>query len=127
MAAGVAVARQRRVAVDAHVGVAAAVHQAPHVPAAFVPRPLDENCWNACVATALGRAYLAASDSVFLRGHAALTAELESRLGAMSGTASATRPVMGLSRHLFSRGWPLRVPARVAWPGANRFAFVTDT
>jgi hypothetical protein len=58
---------------------------APHVPQQFAERPLDENCWNACVATALGRAYLAASDSIFLRGHAALCAELERRLGAMSG------------------------------------------
>jgi hypothetical protein len=68
--------------------MAAWLHErvAPHVPGGFVARPLDENCWNACVATALGRAYLAASDSVFLRGHAALCGELESRLGGMTGT-----------------------------------------
>jgi hypothetical protein len=68
--------------------MAAWLHErvAPHVPPAFVERPIDENCWNACVATALGRAYLAASDSVFLRGHAMLAGELERRAGAMSGT-----------------------------------------
>jgi len=68
--------------------MAAWLHErvAPHVPSVFVARPLDENCWNACVAIALGRAYLAASDSVFLRGHTALCSELESRSGTMTGT-----------------------------------------
>jgi len=51
--------------------------------------------------------------------------DLEAALGAMSGTASATRPVMGISRHLFSRGWRSRVPARIAWPLAAAAALLT--
>jgi hypothetical protein len=57
----------------------------PSVPAAFVPRPLDENCWNACVAAALGRAYVVGTDPLFLRAHETLIGELESRLGPDSG------------------------------------------
>jgi hypothetical protein len=39
------------------------------VPAGFLPRRLDENSWNACVAWALGRAYAIATDPVFLHDH----------------------------------------------------------
>jgi hypothetical protein len=59
---------------------------APAIPPGFVNRPLDENCWNACVAAALGRAYLVSTDPLFLRGHQMLMDSLGSRVGSMSGT-----------------------------------------
>jgi hypothetical protein len=59
---------------------------APAIPPAFVNRPLDENCWNACVAAALGRAFVVSTDPVFLRGHQMIMSALESRVGSMSGT-----------------------------------------
>ena len=59
---------------------------APAIPQGFVSRPLDENCWNACVATALGRAYVVSTDPVFLRVHQAVMSALDSRVGSMSGT-----------------------------------------
>jgi hypothetical protein len=59
---------------------------APALHHGFVTRPRDENCWNACVATALGRAYLVSTDPVFLRGHETLLTALDGRVGPMSGT-----------------------------------------
>ncbi len=53
----------------------------PHVPNGFLPRVLDENCWNALVATALGRAYRASTGPVFLVGNVAILEELERRSG----------------------------------------------
>ena len=47
---------------------------APAIPPGFVTRPLDENCWNACVAAALGRAYVVSTDPVFLRAHQTIMA-----------------------------------------------------
>ena len=41
--------------------------------------------------------------------------ELEAALGAMSGTASATRPVGGLSRTLIPRRWRKRLTGPVVW------------
>lgn len=49
-------------------------------PQAFTPRPMDENCWNACVAVALGRAYVVATDPRFLDGHEEIMGELRRRL-----------------------------------------------
>ncbi|HEY0714130.1 MAG TPA: hypothetical protein VGF45_15725, partial [Polyangia bacterium] len=57
----------------------------PAIPNGFVSRPYDENCWNACAATALGRAYLVSTDPSFLRAHQAILAKLDARVGAMSG------------------------------------------
>jgi hypothetical protein len=59
---------------------------APAIPPGFVNRPLDENCWNACVAAALGRAFVVSTDPVFLRGHQMMLSALESKVGSMSGT-----------------------------------------
>jgi hypothetical protein len=58
---------------------------APAIPHAFVSRPSDENCWNACAAAALGRAYIVATDPIFLRAHQAIMSKLDTRIGAMSG------------------------------------------
>jgi hypothetical protein len=58
---------------------------APSIPQQFVPRPSDENCWNACVATALGKAYIVATDPAFLRAHQTIMAKLDARVGTMSG------------------------------------------
>jgi hypothetical protein len=48
-------------------------------PRELVSRPMDENAWNACVAAALGRAYVVATDTVFFDGHQAIIAELDRR------------------------------------------------
>lgn len=58
---------------------------APAIPPGFVSRPSDENCWNACVAAALGRAYVVATDPTFLRAHQAIMTKIDGRIGAMSG------------------------------------------
>jgi hypothetical protein len=58
---------------------------APAIPREFVARPMDENCWNACVAAALGRAYVVATDPTFLRAHQTIMQKLDGRIGAMSG------------------------------------------
>ena len=52
---------------------------APIVPTAFLPRRLDENTWNACVAWALGRAYVISTDPLFLRAYSEIMDELERR------------------------------------------------
>jgi hypothetical protein len=49
---------------------------APH---AFISRPMDENCWNACVATALGRAFVASTDPSFFDAHQDILVELDRR------------------------------------------------
>ena len=46
---------------------------------AFTSRRLDENSWNACVAWSLGRAYVIATDPVFLEGYTAILDEIERR------------------------------------------------
>jgi hypothetical protein len=48
-------------------------------PRSFVPRPMDENVWNACVAAALGRAYVASTDPSFLDAHQNILGELDRR------------------------------------------------
>ena len=59
---------------------------APALPEGFVPRAMDENCWNACVAAALGKAYVASTDPAFLRAHQTIMNKLDARVGTMSGT-----------------------------------------
>ena len=59
---------------------------APALPDGFVPRSMDENCWNACVAAALGQGYMIATDPVFLRAHQAIMNRLDAQVGTMSGT-----------------------------------------
>jgi hypothetical protein len=49
-------------------------------PPGFVPRPMDENTWNACAAAALGRAFVASTDPRFFDAHQAIMAELDGRL-----------------------------------------------
>jgi hypothetical protein len=48
-------------------------------PPAFVRRRMDESCWNACVAWALGRAYVVSTDPAFLTAYGALIDELHRR------------------------------------------------
>jgi hypothetical protein len=59
---------------------------APALPDGFVSRPIDENCWNACVAAALGKAYVVATDPSFLRAHQTIMSKLDARVGTMAGT-----------------------------------------
>jgi hypothetical protein len=59
---------------------------APALPDGFVQRSLDENCWNACVASALGRAYVVATDPAFLRVHQTIMNKLDARVGTLTGT-----------------------------------------
>ena len=49
------------------------------VPAGFSPRRLDENTWNACVAWALGKAYVVSTDPVFMQAYSDVMDELERR------------------------------------------------
>ncbi|HXU61273.1 MAG TPA: hypothetical protein VN962_06190 [Polyangia bacterium] len=49
------------------------------VPRAFTPRRLDENCWNACVAWALGRAYAVSTEPAFLEAYTAIVDEVDRR------------------------------------------------
>jgi hypothetical protein len=48
-------------------------------PRALVPRPLDENSWNALVAAALGRAFVVSTDPTFLDAYQAIMSELDQR------------------------------------------------
>ncbi len=48
-------------------------------PRSFTSRRRDENCWNACVAWALGRAYVVSTDPGLLEGYTAILDELERR------------------------------------------------
>lgn len=52
----------------------------PAIPPGFVKRARDENCWNACVAALLGRAYVIATETRFLDAYRAIRAELDRRL-----------------------------------------------
>ena len=62
---------------------------APAIPHGFVKRALDERCWNACVATLLGRAYVVSTEASFLDGYRAIRAELERRNGDPASAAAA--------------------------------------
>jgi hypothetical protein len=64
---------------------------APIVPTAFLPRRLDENTWNACVAWALGRAYVVSTDPLFLRAYSEIMDELERRDSDRDGALSRDR------------------------------------
>jgi hypothetical protein len=64
-------------------------------PRGFVRRPMDENAWNACTATALGRAFVVSTDPTFFDAHQAIMAELDRRssdggLGRQPGFAGET-------------------------------------
>jgi hypothetical protein len=65
------------------------------VPAAFIPRRLDENTWNACAAWALGRAYVVSTDPVFMRAYTELMDELERRDPDRDGALGRDRSVRG--------------------------------
>ena len=52
---------------------------APAVPKAFVTRARDENCWNACVAAVIGRAYVVSTDPVLLDAYRAICGEIARR------------------------------------------------
>jgi hypothetical protein len=65
------------------------------VPPAFVRRRQDENTWNACVAWALGRAYVISTDPVFLQAHSEIMDELERRDGDRDGAISRDRTLKG--------------------------------
>jgi hypothetical protein len=49
------------------------------VPSGFQARRLDENSWNACVAWALGRAYVVSTDPVFMQAYTEIVDEIERR------------------------------------------------
>jgi hypothetical protein len=64
---------------------------APIAPELFLPRALDENTWNACVAWMLGRAYVIATDPVFLEAYFAIMDELEQRDADRTGALGRDR------------------------------------
>ncbi|MBC8132610.1 MAG: hypothetical protein H7X95_06485 [Deltaproteobacteria bacterium] len=49
------------------------------IPMGFATRARDENCWNACVAAVMGRAYVVSTDPVFLERHRIICSELARR------------------------------------------------
>jgi hypothetical protein len=63
----------------------------PVTPPAFVPRRQDENTWNACAAWALGRAYVVATDPVFMQAYTEIMDELERRDGDRDGALGRDR------------------------------------
>jgi hypothetical protein len=63
----------------------------PIAPAAFTPRRQDENTWNACVAWALGQAYVASTDPVFMQAYTEIMDELERRDGDRDGALCRDR------------------------------------
>jgi hypothetical protein len=54
---------------------------AAHAPRALLPRALDEHCWNGCVAAALGRAFLVATDPTLFEAHERMVRLLDERAG----------------------------------------------
>jgi hypothetical protein len=64
---------------------------APVVPQTFVPRRLDENVWNACVAWAMGKAYVVSTDPVFMQAYSEIMDELERRDGDRDGALGRDR------------------------------------
>jgi hypothetical protein len=58
------------------------------LPQAFVPRPMDENTWNACAAATLGYAFSISTDTAFFDAYKALMDELDLRaeVGALGRT-----------------------------------------
>lgn len=63
------------------------------VPAGFSPRRLDENTWNACVAWALGKAYVVSTDPVFMQAYSDVMDELERRDSDRDGALGRDRIV----------------------------------
>jgi len=59
---------------------------AAHFPQGFLPRPQDENCWNACVAVAAGRAYVISHDERFYSCHNEIIEELVRRAQLTGGS-----------------------------------------
>jgi len=64
---------------------------APIVPHGLLPRRQDENTWNACVAWALGQAYVASTDPAFMQGYTEIMDELERRDGDRDGALGRDR------------------------------------
>jgi len=69
----------------------------PHAPPGIIARATDESAWNACVAIALGRSYVVATDPVFFDSHQAILAGLEARsngggVGRTAGSPPETLP-----------------------------------
>ena len=63
------------------------------VPDGFVPRRLDEHCWNACVAWALGRAYVVSTERSFLVAYTEIMDELDRRDTDRDGALGRDRTV----------------------------------
>jgi hypothetical protein len=63
----------------------------PIVPPGFVARRMDENTWNACVAWAMGKAYVVSTDPVFLTAYSEIMDELERRDGDRDGALGRDR------------------------------------
>jgi hypothetical protein len=63
------------------------------VPRVFQARRLDENSWNACVAWALGRAYLISTDPVFMEAYTEIVDEIERRDTDRDGALGRDRTV----------------------------------
>ena len=62
-------------------------------PPGFVARRLEENTWNACVAWALGRAYVLSTDPAFLHAYSGVMDELERRDTDRDGAIARDRSV----------------------------------
>jgi hypothetical protein len=62
-------------------------------PKAFISRRLDENTWNACVAWALGRAYVVSTDPGFMESYSEVMDELEHRDADHDGALGRDRTV----------------------------------
>ena len=52
----------------------------PMLPTTFLPRPRDENTWNACVAAAVGRSFIVATQPDFHASYRVLMDELGRRV-----------------------------------------------
>jgi hypothetical protein len=63
------------------------------VPRGFQARRLDENTWNACVAWALGRAYVVSTDPIFMSAYTEIADEIERRDGDHDGALGRDRTV----------------------------------
>ncbi len=64
---------------------------APLAPHGFTTRRQDENTWNACAAWALGQAYVASTDPVFMQPYTEIMDELERRDGDRDGALGRDR------------------------------------
>jgi hypothetical protein len=60
-------------------------------PPTFVARKQEENTWNACVAWALGQAYVVSTDPAFMQAYTELVDELERRDGDRDGAIGRDR------------------------------------